>query len=301
MKSRCLLAALFFFVALLYGPSLHAWQGATPQAALEEIATATKPEVIARHLPEPVQKSIEVLPKAQKQHVMEQLLEMKASQLGGYTIRPAHNSEGWELIDSKGDSKGKVKAANAFISGVDALLPLEIDLADGPQAFIVTMHLEGNEWRIDDFGPWEKNDLGLDKLVHQPTEMERNEAAVKEALSELMNALRQYAMHFPRNGFPSTLRVLTMPMEPEDPYMSKDPLLDGSFAADPLIKNGYQFRYLLTSVGDCDRSDFGSFEITAFPVEFGKTGSKNFLADCYRIHVTTQNRPATEEDPNPED
>jgi hypothetical protein len=300
MKSRCLLAALLFLVAVLYGPSLHAWQGATPQAALEEIATATKPEVIARHLPEPVQKSIEVLPKAQKQHVMDQLLEMKASQLGGFTIRPAHNSEGWEIIDGQGNSKGKVRVANAFISGVDALLPLEIDLSDGPQAFIVTMHLEGDEWRIDDFGPWEKNDLGLGKLLHQPTEMEKNEAAAKETIKEMRQALQHYALRFPRNGYPSTLRVLTTPMEAENVYMSGSPLLDDSFAADPLIKNGYVFSYLLTGVGGTP-GNWGSYEITAMPMESGKTGSRHFLANPYSIHATAENRPATEEDPSPED
>jgi hypothetical protein len=60
MKSHWLLVALFFALPL------YAWQGTTPQAALEELATATKPEVIARHLPEPVQKRIEVLPKITK-------------------------------------------------------------------------------------------------------------------------------------------------------------------------------------------------------------------------------------------
>lgn len=69
MKSHWLLATLLSAVPLF------AWQGTTPQAALEELATATKPEVIARHLPEPVQKGIEVLPKVQKEQVMAQLLE----------------------------------------------------------------------------------------------------------------------------------------------------------------------------------------------------------------------------------
>ena len=79
---------------------MHAWQGATPQAALEEIATATKPEDIARHLPEPVQKRIEVLPRAQKQLVLDYLLKLKISHLRGCTIRPAHASDGWEVIDA---------------------------------------------------------------------------------------------------------------------------------------------------------------------------------------------------------
>ena len=136
MKSHWLLATLLSAVPLF------AWQGTTPQAALEELATATKPEVIARHLPEPVQKSIEVLPKIQKQQVMEQLLEMKNTQLRGCSVRPAQDSEGWEILDGDGNSKGKVRLANAFISGVEALLPLELDFPDGTQVFIVTMHLE---------------------------------------------------------------------------------------------------------------------------------------------------------------
>ena len=294
MKTHRLLAALFFALPL------YAWQGTTPQAALEELATATKPEVIARHLPEPVQKRIEVLPKLQKQQVMEQLLEMKTTQLGGCSVRPAQDSEGWEILDGDGNSKGKVRLANAFISGVDALLPLELELSDGLQIFIVTMHLEDDEWRIDDFGPWAKNDLGLGKLLHQPTEMEKNEAAARETITTLVRALNQYASRFPGMGYPFDLRILTTPVEEENIYGAQEPLLDDSFAAEPLIKNGYIFQYLLTSAGSGYQRGWGSYEITAIPVEFGKTGSRNYLANP-NLHVTAQNRPATVEDPAPED
>jgi hypothetical protein len=294
MKSRWL------FTALLSALPLHAWQGTTPQAALEEIATATKPEVIARHLPEPVQKSIAVLPKLQKQQVMKQLLEMKANQLGGCTVRPAHDSEGWEILDGDGNSKGKVRVANAFISGVDALLPLQIELEDGAQMFIVTMHLEDDEWRIDDFGPWEKSDLGLGKLLHQQTEMEKNEAAARQTLGAMIRALHQYAWRFPRLGFPHSLAALTEPLD-NGPTNPPAGLLDASFAAEPLIKDGYRFRYLLTGVGAGEHGDFGTYEITAVPVEFGKTGSKNYFADNASIHATRDNRPATREDPAPQE
>jgi hypothetical protein len=293
MKSHWLLATLLCAVPV------YAWQGTTPQAALEELATATKPEAITRHLPEPVQKRIEVLPKLQKQLVMDQLLEIKKAQLHGCSIRPAHDSDGWEIVDEDGDSKGKIRLANAFISGVDALLPLELELSGNTQDFIVTMHLEGDEWRIDDFGPWEKNDLGLAKLLHQPTDMEQNETAARETLSMMVVALQRYASRFPRTGFPFNLRILTT-LESERSYPGQQPLLDESFAADPLIKNGYVFRYLLTSVGDGQQQGWGSYEITATPVEFGKTGSKNYLANP-NLHVTSQNRPATDDDPRWED
>jgi hypothetical protein len=294
MKSHWLLATLFSAVPL------YAWQGTTPQAALEELATATKAEAIARHLPEPVQKRIEVLPKLQKQQVMEQLLEMQKTQLGGCSVRPAHDSEGWEILDGNGNSKGKVRLANAFISGVDALLPLELELSSGPEIFIVTMHLEGDEWRIDDFGPWEKNDLGLGKLLHQSTETEQNETAARETINALIRAIQMYASRFPTMGFPFNLRVLTTSIEPENAYVRRGPLLDDSFAAEPLIKNGYIFRYLLTSVGDGQLRGWGTYEITATPIEFGKTGSKNYLADP-TLHATSQNRPATDDDPAPQD
>lgn len=289
---------LWLLATLLSQVPLYGFQGSTPQAALEELATATKPEAITRHLPEPVQKRIEVLPKLQKQLVLDQLLEMKNTQLGGCSVRPAQDSEGWEILDEDGNSKGKVKLANAFISGVEALLPLKLEFSDSTQEFIVTMHLEGDEWRIDDFGPWRKNDLGLAKLLHEPTEMEKNETAATETISTLEQALNRYASRFPHMGFPFNLRALTSSTASENIYAGVDPLLDESFAAEPLIKAGYVFRYLLTSVGG-SQGGWGSYEITATPVEFGKTGSKNYLANP-RLHATSENRPATADDPEPQ-
>lgn len=292
--------AEWLLIVLFSGIPLYALQGTTPQEALEELATTTEPEVIARHLPEPVQKRIEELPKLKKQEVMNQLLEMKSSRLNGCTVRPASDADGWEILDEDGDSKGKVKLANAFFSGTEALLPLEIQMDDSTQNFIVTMRLEDNEWRIDDFGPWEKNDLGLEKLLHQPTQMEKNEAAAVKTLLEIMNALRQYGWQHVRTGFPAELSALTEPVDRGN-SAEPTPFLDPSFAADPLVKDGYQFRYVRTAIGGVgDRGGPGNFELTATPVEFGKTGSKNYFADFYQLHATTENRPASREDPSPQ-
>ncbi|HEY7401945.1 MAG TPA: hypothetical protein VIB39_00355 [Candidatus Angelobacter sp.] len=282
---------LWLLIVLLSGTLMYAWQGTTPQAALEEIATTTKPEVLARHLPEPVQKRIEDLPQVEKQQVLEKLLEIKSDHLDGCTVRPAQGSEGWEIIDGDGNSKGKVKVANAFFSGTQALLPLELELETGAQSFIVTMHLEGDEWRIDNLGPWEKDDLGLEELLHQPTQIEQNDEAAYNTLVEIVAALRQYGYKNLRSGFPSELNVLTEASNGENAY------LDKSYAADPLIKDGYQFRYLRTAFAG-DAEGIGEFEVTATPLEFGKTGSKNYLVTFYQTHVTTENRPATKEDPS---
>jgi hypothetical protein len=279
---------------------MHAWQGATPQAALEEIATATKPEDIARHLPEPVQKRIEVLPRAQKQLVLDYLLTLKISHLRGCTIRPAHASDGWEIFDAEGAGKGTVTISNAFISGVDAILPLQIMVGGDLHVFIVTMHLEGDEWRLDDFGPWEKTDLALGKLLHQPTEMENNEEAALQTLSVIASGLQHYARANPRLGYPSSVRDLTSQQNQNNAYL-RPVFLDESFADEPLIKDGYRFRYLHTGTGSGDSGNPGLYEIIATPVEFGKTGTKNYFLDQHGMHATAENRPATEDDPGPED
>ena len=64
----------------------YSLQANTPQGALEEIATADKPEILVRHLPEPIQKSIEALPKPKKLEVLSQLMQMKAEQFDNCTV-----------------------------------------------------------------------------------------------------------------------------------------------------------------------------------------------------------------------
>jgi len=273
-------------------------QASTPQAALEEIATADKPEMIARHLPEPVRKSIEDLPRPAKQEVMNKLLELKAAEFNGCRVRRADDSDGWEIVDSQGESRGKVTLANAFISGLDAMLPLEFNGPGGPQTFIVRMHLDGDEWRIADFGPWEKTDPELQKLLHEPTEMEKNDAAAKEMLYTVRRALSNWVARFPEYGFPNTLRPLTVPPShpPQLPANWFPPMLDQAFAVDPAVVNGYEFRYLLTMPGNGPGSP-GLFQITASPVDFGQTGSRHyFLDEVGQIHCTREDRPATEDD-----
>jgi hypothetical protein len=169
------------------------------------------------------------------------------------------------------------------------------------------MHLEGDDWRIDNFGAWENTDLGLRKLVHQPTESEKNEAATQETLTALMNALVIYAQRFPRIGFPAQLNVLTG-SKSNDASEEHAGLLDASFASEPLVKNGYEFRYTLIGRGGLQYAagvipiyDHGEFQLTATPIQFGKTGSRNYLANQSGVHVTTANRVATDDDPAPDD
>ena len=292
---------------------MYAVQGTSPQSALEEIATTTEPEVLARHLPETVHKSIEQLPKVKKQAIMDQLMQLKDSKLGNCTVRPARDSDGWEIVDENDDVTGKVRLDNAFISGLDAMLPLRIESDGSTHTFIVGMHLEDQEWRIDNFGPWQKADLGLEELLHEPTEMEKNEAAARATLKEIQQAALDFFYTHPNAGFPSSLKQMTEASRPpqvdeqqagqetsDEPSQGQaaQSLLDESYAADPLIKNGYSFRYLNTGFPSGQQDSFGTFEVIAVPVEYGKTGTKSyFLNQNGVMHATTENRPATEQDP----
>src|SRR5262249_34403096 len=157
----------------------------------------------------------------------------------------------------------------------------------------VAMHLENDDWRIDNFGEWQSVDLGLDKLTHQPTEMEKNEAAARETINAIEGALNRYAGSY-RYGFPSQLGTLTG-KQGEEASPDHASILDESFAAEPLVKDGYLFRYRLIEtggwqqIGPLQMPVRGRYEIKATPLEYGKTGFKNFLSTESDSHVTTEN------------
>jgi len=72
--------------------------------------------------------------------------------------------------------------------------------------------------------------------------------------------------------------------------------LEPAFAHDPAVVSGYEFRYLLIMPGNGENSQ-GEFEITASPVEFGKTGSHHYLmTQTGGISCTSEDRPATQDD-----
>jgi hypothetical protein len=181
--------------------------------------------------------------------------------------------------------------------------------------FMVSMHLEDHDWRINDLGQWMKTDLRLAQLAHQPTEMEKNEDAAREHLSKIFACLLSYGTQYPRIGFPSRLALLTgrAGQEPSEEHAG---FLGEPFTGEPLIIDGYRFSYTLTRPGsgpvyvtvrgsasaDWSHSrmvtDMGAFQIVATPVEFGKSGIKSFFIDSTgKLTATSENRPATADDP----
>lgn len=310
----------FFFIAILSTPAF-CWQS-TPEAALEEMATADKLEVMAKHLPVKVQQAIEKLDEKEKKEISERLLVKSRMQREGISFTKSDDGSSWEVRDEKGNLEASITLANSFISGTEALLSLQ--LVDHPatqdnkepgahtdppprrgreaEFMLVSMRLEEGEWRVIGFGPWEHKNLETEDFLRGlvPNKQEANASAAASTLRTLNVCLVTYATTYPEIGFPETLKQLSG-ASGNEPSSQHAMLLDPSFAVVPAIKDGYEFRYTMIDPGSGDqgaeKEREGRYRITATPVEFGTTGSKSFFTDQNGIvRVTTENREANEND-----
>lgn len=164
------------------------------------------------------------------------------------------------------------------------------------------MRLEEGEWRVIGYGPWEHKSLEADDFLHGllPDEQAASAATAAATLRTLNTALVTYATTYPEVGLPASLQQLSGASGSE-PSSQHAMLMDPAFAAAPLIKDGYEFRYTMIEPGainpETDKEPQGRYTITATPVEFGKTGSQSFFTDqsCV-VRSTRENREANEND-----
>lgn len=317
VRSYLLLTAIL--VSTPYG---FCWQGNTPEAALEEIVTTDKIEVMARHLPVKVQEAIDSLDEKRKKELAVKLLPQSVMKRAGEVFAKSDNGTEWELRNEKKEVEGTIKLLNSFVSGSDALLSLEFtehppsqkskqsdsdenhlpQRSSEPHVMLVSMRLEGDEWRIVGFGPWEKKSLEDEDFLHGivPDRQEANAAATASNLRTLNVALLTYATTYAEVGFPAHLEQLTRGNS-DEATPEHAAMLDRSFAENPVIRDGYEIRYTLIDPGaahkEGETAPEGRYRMTATPVEFGKTGSKSFFTDqsCV-IRSTNENREANEND-----
>lgn len=313
----------FFFIAILSTPAF-CWQN-TPEAALEEMATADKLEVMVKHLPVKVQEAIEKLDEKEKKEISEKLLVKSHIERDGGRFTKSEDGRSWEIRNGKGEVEAAIKLVDSFISGTEALLSLQ--LVDHPAAqdnkesgshvdptprrgrdnqfILVSMRLEEGEWRVIGLGPWEHKNLEADDFLQGflPDKQAGDATAAASTLRTLNTALVTYATTYPQTGLPASLQQLSGASGSE-PSSQHAMLMDPAFATVPLIRDGYEFRYTLIEPGAINpetdkepQEPQGRYTITATPVEFGKTGSKSFFTDqsCV-VRFTTENRAANEND-----
>jgi type IV pilus assembly protein PilA len=317
LRSYLLLTAIFTST-----PYVFCWQGNTPEGALEEMVTAEKIELLAKHLPVKVEQAINSLDDKRKKELAAKLLPQSLMKRDGVTFAKSDDGTHWEIKNPKREVEATVRVVNSFVSGSDALVHLEFTEyhpsenskhsdsdenpspphSSEPRMLLVSMQLDGGEWRIVGFGPWEKKSLEDEDFLRGivPNSQEANAAAAVSTLRVLNTSLVVYSTTYPEVGFPAHLEQLARG-NLNDATSEHAALVDRSFAENPVIRDGYEFHYTMIDPGaahkEGETAAEGRYRITATPVEFGKTGSKSFFTDqsCV-IRSTNESREANEND-----
>lgn len=326
---------VFRFIHLLItfsicGKTALAFQASTPEGALEEMVTTDKFEVVIRHFPVQLEEAIAKLDEKEKGEVSRKLVPHKQMELEGVKLRKLDDGTGWELAEIKDEKKTRVatiKIKNTFASNDEALVMAEFtqekaeltqekeerkeqekneetpnnNSTAAPEKvsiiMLFSMRLQQGEWRILGFGPWHEESLEsetfLAGLLHKNTSHHGVSAA--STLRTLLTVLILYQNTYPQVGFPSTLQQLAGP-EGAEASAEHALMVDSSFMATPLIKEGYLFQYTLIDPGA--QGHDGRFRITATPVDLSQPNAKSYYVDQEGvIRSTTDRREANENDP----
>jgi hypothetical protein len=280
-------------------------QASTPEAALEEIATATKVGDIEKHFPAKILKMIDDLSPKEKtelrQELAKEFLIGEHLKQEGLQLRKTGDGHTWEVVKDDGDLKGTIVVKKSFVSGIDALVILQAtdrknEDKDRSMSFTISMSLEDGEWRVTGFGEFRELDFESEEFLGRFRPNPRNaDAGAASFLRTLTTDLITYASTYPTVGFPASIEVLSGEQSSESsPDHAK--LLPPGVTGNPVIREGFEFHYQLIDAGVNGKE--GKYRITARPVEFGKSGTMNlFIDESAVIRFTKENREANENDP----
>src|SRR5262249_54421848 len=123
-------------------------QSGSPETALEELATANSPEAVLRHLPVAVGEYVNKLPAQAKAAMLDKMVISKMMESEGKTLRRSGDGSGWEVAGADGKIEGTFRVRGTFTSGVDALVPLEIQRGRDSLTVLIGLRLEDGAWRI---------------------------------------------------------------------------------------------------------------------------------------------------------
>jgi len=155
-----------------------------------------------------------------------------------------------------------------------AFIPVDVVDAQSAQFGLVR---EGGNWKLLSLG-LVLIDIPQLSVQWAEQDLESREAAAAETLRVIADAVETYRRAFGK--LPDTLAQLgPAPKDQVSPDQAS--LVDAQIAAGE--KGGYRFRYRNASAADADTP---SFELTATPAEYGKSGRKSFFLDTSgKIHA----------------
>jgi hypothetical protein len=293
------------FIAVVALPALAAVDG-TPEQAVLDVVTATKPEAVEKHLPVVTVDAIRHLTPADRQAAEHAILVGEKFRQQG--LEPRMSDDGSALLEFWRRGAGediptpemKANLVREIVGGRDALLELSLEsVRHGSHKLLVWMRLEEGEWRVTELQP---GGYGDGTILDQPAFVEQFrrsqekeiEAQVLATLRTLNTALVSYAATYPDIGLPETLAALAPPEEGDDPTAERAGLLGLEVAAQPYVSAGYVFSYQLLADGSGS-----SYSIIAGPADHGKSGSRRFYTDeSGAICSTSEDRdPTADDDP----
>jgi hypothetical protein len=267
---------------------------ASPQEALEEIATADKIDTVIKHLPVKVEEHLRKLPAKERAAVAENLLLSKNLEREGRKLARSDDGSAWEVVEKEGQEKTILTFKNTYISGANALVELEIqgqrhgEAKLHSESMFIGMRFEGGEWRVQQLGHWQKTDLEEEFLRNEQPREQVPEAAAASTLRTLNTSIVTYMTTYPDQGCPGSLQALSG-RENQEATADHAMLLDQTFLQDPAIKNGYEFHYL--------RVDQEHYQITAIPLRWGDGMRSLFTDETAILRAASENRPANANDP----
>ena len=298
--------------------------------ALEELLTADKLADAINHFPSAVQEAVSGLTEEEKSEATKHLLVKEQFKKQGYELRNTNDPTIWQMVDKAAKVRATATVANTFISGADSLVVIKVDgLDEQKDVILISLRLEAGEWRVMSLGSWRRGvDFESEEFVRHLTPAGRNEEKAESVLMRTCSAVGMYRSRHPEMGFPAELEIISQTSMDEEASASeeaeepdtgdgedsgqkatgvKEPalvqklspeqvLMVDEFKKNHLIQDGYEFHYTLIDSGVPDPQT-GKYQITATPVQFGKTGTRSlFTNQTGVIRSTKENREANEND-----
>lgn len=275
----------------------------TPERALQDLAFATKPEEIEKHLPLATLERMKSLD-ADDRQAFESSLDWRNS--GGpnqAAIRIPEDGHAFLAMGEGGENATEAHLSDSVVTGLDAVLRFSIHgSAPVPFEVMVWMRYEEGEWRIRELDPGFRYRICFD----DPDFVERfrnraqkaNESSATQTLYAMHFAIQRYSQMFPEVGIPDNLTVLAEPVSAggnEDTDPETTTFLDSHLARNDLENGGYRFHYEVLRGGVV-----GRYVITARPVEFGKSGRFGYvIGESGDLRTVEEDREVTAEDLGP--
>lgn len=273
----------------------------TPERALQDLALATKPEEIEKHLPVAIVERAKTLD-AEDRAAFEANLVARPAMPGEHSkFEIPDDGHAFLVVKNEDIEQGAATLTDNVVTGADAVLRFALGrVANEEIEVMVWMRFEDGEWRIRELDPGSfRSRIRFDdpEFVERfrDRELKANECAAVSTLANMHYSLQRFVADRPDIGFPDDLSLLASPSTSGDADSDEPPAeyLIAGLAHNDSQSDGYRFHYQLLRGGP-----EGTYEITAGPADFGKSGRFGYVInEAGEIHVTGEKRDATSNDP----